>query len=120
MYGRRAGSWAAGQLGSQAARLQYGAGGTPNLPTNIAHYSHCFSQLSGKSPTGLGIPPLTINIVLESNPLKSTPLLVGRLAVPHAHPWSDCKLVALAEARGEGICQCSSAASTGSLADHSV
>ena len=29
---------------------------------------------------GLGIPPLNIKIMLESNPLKST-MLVGRLAV---------------------------------------
>ena len=30
---------------------------------------------------GLGIPPLQIKIMLESNPLKST-MLVGRLGVP--------------------------------------
>ena len=34
--------------------------------------------------------------------------------------WNDCMLVALAEAKGERTCQCSSAAYTGSLADHSV
>ena len=44
-------------------------------PTNIARL-----KLSGKSPAGLGIPPLSIKIVLESNPLKST-FLVGRLGV---------------------------------------
>ena len=44
-------------------------------PTNIA-----WLKLSGKFPMGLGIPPLQIKIMLESNPLKST-MLVGRLAV---------------------------------------
>ena len=34
---------------------------------------------------GLGIPPLKIKIVLESNPLKST-MLVGRLAEPDEIP----------------------------------
>ena len=44
-------------------------------PTNIA----CL-RLSGKSPTGLGIPPLKFKIMLESNPPKST-MIVGRLGV---------------------------------------
>ena len=35
------------------------------------------SKLSRKSRMGLGIPPLTIKIMLESNPLKSI-MLVGR------------------------------------------
>ena len=36
---------------------------------------------------GLGIPPLKIEIMLESNPLKSR-ILVWRLAVPHCIPLS--------------------------------
>ena len=36
--------------------------------------------LSGKSPMGLGIPPLIIKIMLESNPLKPT-MLVGERGV---------------------------------------
>ena len=54
---------------------------TPNLPTNITPTNFAWLKLSGKSPTGLGIPPLLIKIMLESNPLKST-MLAGRLAVP--------------------------------------
>ena len=53
---------------------------TPNLPTNIIHTNIARVKLSGKSPTGLGIPPLTIKITLESNPLTST-MLVGGLGV---------------------------------------
>ena len=50
---------------------------TPNPPTNIARL-----KLSGNFPIGLGIPPLSIKIVLESNPRTST-MLAGRLGVYH-------------------------------------
>ena len=53
---------------------------TPNLPTNVVPTNIARLKLSGKSPMGLGIPPLKINIMLESKPLKST-MLVGRLGV---------------------------------------
>ena len=53
---------------------------TPNLPTNITPIEIAWLKLSGKSPMDLGIPPLRIKIMLESNPLKSI-MLVGRLAV---------------------------------------
>ena len=56
---------------------------TPNLPTSIIPTNIARLKLSGKSPMGLGISPLTFKIVLESNPLKST-MLVGRLAVNQA------------------------------------
>ena len=51
---------------------------TPNLPTNIVPTNIAWLKLSGKSPIGLGIPPLRIKIMLESNPLKST-MSVGGL-----------------------------------------
>ena len=44
-------------------------------PTNIAQL-----KLSEKSPMGLGVPPLEIKMMPESNPPKST-MLVGRLGV---------------------------------------
>ena len=53
---------------------------TPNLPTNIIPTNITWLKLSGKFPVGLGIPPVQIKIVLESNPLKST-MLLGRLGV---------------------------------------
>ena len=53
---------------------------TPNLPTNIIPTGIAWVKLSGKSPLGLGTPPLKIKIMLESNPLKSK-MLVGRLGV---------------------------------------
>ena len=53
---------------------------TPNPPTNITPTNIAWLKVSGKSPMGLGIPPLNNNIMLESNPLKST-MLVRRLAV---------------------------------------
>ena len=76
---------------------------TPNLPTKIIPTKTAWLKLSGRFPMGLGIPPLNIKILLESNPLKSR-ILVRRLAVfplpkksqasePHAptttktHPW---------------------------------
>ena len=59
---------------------------TPNLPTNITPTKIAGVKLSGNSPMGLGIPPLIINIMLESNPLKSI-MLVGRLAVLYPVGW---------------------------------
>ena len=53
---------------------------TPNLPTNIIPTKIAWLKLSGKSPMGLGIPPLKIKIMLESNSLNS--IMLGRLAVP--------------------------------------
>ena len=53
---------------------------TPNLPTNIDPTKIAWLELSGKSPMDMTIPTLKHNIMLESNPLKST-MLVGRLAV---------------------------------------
>ena len=44
---------------------------TPNLPTNITYAKIAWLKLSGKFSMGLGIPPLRIRILLESNPLKS-------------------------------------------------
>ena len=53
---------------------------TPNLPTSIVPTNIAWLKLSGRSPMGLGIPPLKINIMLESNPPKPT-MLVGGLGV---------------------------------------
>ena len=53
---------------------------TPNLPTNVTPANTTRVKLSGKFPMGLGIPPLVINIMLESNPLKFI-MLVRGLAV---------------------------------------
>ena len=53
---------------------------TPNPLTNIVPTNISRLKLSGNFPMNLGIPPLQIKIVLESNPLKST-MLVGRLGV---------------------------------------
>ena len=58
---------------------------TPNFSTNIVPTNIAWVKLSGKSPTGLGIPPRKIKIMLESNPPNST-MLVGRLGV---HPTSE-------------------------------
>ena len=54
--------------------------GTPNPPTNIVPTNIARLKLSGKSPMDMRTPPLKINMVLESNPRKST-MLVGRLGV---------------------------------------
>ena len=54
---------------------------TPNLPANIIPTEICWLKLSGTFPMGLGIPPLKLKIMLESNPLRSR-ILVRRLAVP--------------------------------------
>ena len=61
---------------------------TPNLPTNITPTKIAWLKLSGKFPMGLGIPPLNIKIMLESNPLKSV-MLVRRLAVQPSPQASD-------------------------------
>ena len=53
---------------------------TPNLPTNIIPTKIARLKLPGKSPMGMRIPPLIIQIMFESNPLKSI-VLVRRLAV---------------------------------------
>ena len=53
---------------------------TPNPPTNIVPTSIARLRLSGSFPTGMRIPSLRIEIMLESNPLKPT-MLVGRLGV---------------------------------------
>ena len=52
----------------------------PNLPTNIAPSKIARVKLSGKFHMGLGIPPLKMKIMLESNPLKSI-MLVEKLGV---------------------------------------
>ena len=59
-------------------------GCTPNLPTNIAPYWYCLTQTFREFPVGLGIPPLYINIMVESNPSKPT-MLVGGLGVVNLH-----------------------------------
>ena len=56
---------------------------TPNLPTKIIPIKIAGLKLFGKSPMGLGIPPLKFKILLESNHLKSR-ILVRRLAVTYA------------------------------------
>ena len=64
---------------------------TPNPPINIVPTNIARLKLSGKSPMNLGIPPLQIKIVLESNTLKST-MLVGRSGVINHHEktWATC------------------------------
>ena len=54
----------------------------PNPPTNIipTNIEIVWVKLYGNFPMDLGIPPLIIKIMLESNPLKSI-MLVWRLAV---------------------------------------
>ena len=85
---------------------------TPNLPANIIPTKIAWLKLSGKSPMGLGIPPLRSNITLESNPRKST-MFVGGLAVackPSCRFMSTLKLGkprrSLINLSG-GICICS-------------
>ena len=53
---------------------------TPNVPTKIIPTKICWLNISGKFSMDMRIPPLNINIMLESNPLKSR-RLVRRLAV---------------------------------------
>ena len=52
---------------------------TPNLP-KIMPTKICWLKTYSKFPMGLGIPPLEIKIMLESNPLTSR-ILVRRLGV---------------------------------------
>ena len=54
---------------------------TPNPLTNITPTKIARVKLDGKFPTDLGIPPLMINIMLESNPLKSIMLVRGLAAI---------------------------------------
>ena len=52
-----------------------------DFPTNIIPTKIARLELSGKSPMGLGIPPLRIKVMLESNPLTSIMLVrrsIGR------------------------------------------
>ena len=58
---------------------------TPNLPTNIIPTKIAWLKLSWKFPTGQGISPLKIKIMLESDPLKSI-MLVRRLGV---YQWTE-------------------------------
>ena len=53
---------------------------TPNLPTKIIPTKIARLKLSGRFPIDMKFPPLTIKILLESDPLKSR-ILVRRLAV---------------------------------------
>ena len=46
-------------------------------------------NIPGNSPMGLGIPPINIKIMLESNPLTSI-MLVGGSAVPDVVPAQTC------------------------------
>ena len=64
-------------LGGHPALRVLVASTTPNLPTNITPTKIAWLKLSGEFPMGLGIPPLMIKIMLESNPLKS--MMLGRL-----------------------------------------
>ena len=65
---------------SRRWNLEYEIGRTPNFSTNIIPTNLAWLKPSGKSPMGLGIPPLKIKIALEANPLKSI-MLVGRFPV---------------------------------------
>ena len=58
---------------------------TPNLPTKIIPAKIRWLNVSGKFPMGMGIPPLRIKIMLESDPPKSR-ILVRRLAVRTPNP----------------------------------
>ena len=51
---------------------------TSNLPTKIISAKIPWFEISGKSPMGARIPPLTIKIMLESKPLKSRILILVR------------------------------------------
>ena len=61
---------------------------TPNLSTGIIPTKIAWLKLSGNFPMGLGVPPLKLKILLESNPLKSR-ILVRRLAVWHHTPLAN-------------------------------
>ena len=56
-----------------------GASATRNLPTEIIPTKICWLKSSRKFPMDMIIPPLKLNIMLESNHLKSR-ILVWRLA----------------------------------------
>ena len=55
---------------------------TPNLPTKIIPSKIVWLRLSGEFLMGLGIPPLNIQIMLESNPLKFIILVLVRRLAP--------------------------------------
>ena len=59
---------------------------TPDPPTKIITTKTRWLKLSGKFPMDVGIPPLMIKIVLQSNPLKYI-IFVRRLAVPRSPPY---------------------------------
>ena len=61
---------------------------TPDLPTKIIPAKIAWLKLSRKLHMGLGIPPFTLKILIESNPLKSR-FLVRRLAVALGKEDSD-------------------------------
>ena len=52
---------------------------TPNLPTNIIPSNVAWLKLSRSFPMDLGIPPRWIQIMLESNPPKSTIVVLDRI-----------------------------------------
>ena len=73
-----------GRQTSREQRLRpYPLQTAPSLPTKIMPTKIRWLNISGKFPLSLGIPPLKLKILLESNPLKSR-ILVRRLAVPTA------------------------------------
>ena len=69
-------------MSGQSPRVRGAHLGTdkPNLPTKLSPTKIACLKLSGRFPMGLGIPPLKIKILPESNPLKSR-VRVWRLAV---------------------------------------
>ena len=67
---------------------------TPNLPAKIVLAQIARLKLSGKLPMGLGIPPLKIKILLESNALTSR-ILVQRLGVAGEHIVRDITCCAI-------------------------
>ena len=75
----RSTSWASGTTPSSGKRPPWLRGDRKaHLPTKIILTKICRLNIFGEFPMGLGIPPLTHNIMLQSNPLKSM-ILVRRL-----------------------------------------
>ena len=72
---------------------------TPGSTTNIVHFRG-FDSSTMLSPMGLGIPPLKIEIVLESDPPKSTMLVGGLGVLIPAHGRQEAR--AVREFRGVG------------------
>ena len=80
---------------SMKMSLHNGPVHTPNLPTKIIPARFVDSNSSGFHPMDLRIPPLTIKILLESNPRISR-ILVRRLAVGQwSKPLQDPALAVL-------------------------